>query len=145
MVTVVVRRFGIRVQTAAYDATNVFTDVPIPTPGGLARRGQHQQQRKRPPPGESGPPVDSGGSRPPLASDLPRRCLRPAGVRPRLARLPTRDTEFATLPDGRITGVFDQGHVSQATILQGWERAWVAVSMRVPGHHNDRLAVPRIA
>lgn len=40
-----VERFGVRVQTVAYDATNFFTYMATPTPSTLAQRGHNKQKR----------------------------------------------------------------------------------------------------
>ncbi len=41
-----VARFGVRVQTVAYDAANFFTYLATPTPSTLAQRGHNNKQKR---------------------------------------------------------------------------------------------------
>ncbi len=143
--TVVVQRFGIRVQTVAYDATNVFTDIATATPGELAQRGHNKQTRNDLRQVHLALLSTVEDHVPLLHQTYPGDVPDPTAFGRALARLHTRYTQLAPLTDARITVVFDKGNVRQATMTPVWERAWSVVSTLVPSHHKDPLAVPRTA
>jgi transposase len=140
-----VRRFGIRVQTVAYDAPNFFTDIATPTPGELAQRGHNKQKRNDLRQVNLALLSTVEGHVPLLHTTYPGDVPDPTAFGQALARLHTRYTQLATLTDDRITVVFDKGNVSQANMTQVWEHAWSVVSTLVPSHHKDLLAIPRTA
>ena len=142
---VVVQRFGVRVQTVAYDATNFFTYIATPTPGELAQRGHNKQKRNDLRQVNLALLSTVEGHVPLLHTTYPGDVPDPTAFGCALARLHTRYTQLATLTDDRITVVFDKGNVSQANMTQVWERAWSVVSTLVPAHHKDLLAIPRTA
>ena len=140
---VVVQRFGVRVQTVAYDATNFFTYIATPTPGELAQRGHTKQKRNDLRQVNLALLTTVEGHVPLLHQTYPGDVPDPTAFGRALERLHTRYTQLATLTDDRITVVFDKGNVSQANMTQVWDRAWSVVSPLVPGHHQDLLAIPR--
>jgi len=141
----VVQRFGVRVQTVAYDATNFFTYIATPTPGELAQRGHNQQKRTDLRQVNLALLTTVEDHVPLLHQTYPGDVPDPTAFGQALDRLHTRYTQIAALTRDRITVVFDKGNVSQANMTQVWERAWSVVSTLVPGHHKDLLAVPRTA
>ena len=140
-----VKRFGVRVQTVAYDATNFFTYLATPTPSSLAQRGHNKQKRNDLRQVSLALLTTVEDHVPLLHTTYAGNVPDPTAFGDALARLHTRYTQLAALADDRITVVFDKGNVSQANMAQVWARAWSVVSTLVPSHHRDLLAIPRTA
>ena len=140
-----VTRFGVRVQTVAYDATNFFTYLATPTPSSLAQRGHNKQKRNDLRQVNLALLTTVEDHLPLLHTTYAGNVPDPTAFGDALDRLHTRYTQLAALADDRITVVFDKGNVSQANMAQVWARAWSVVSTLVPSHHRDLLAIPRTA
>lgn len=140
-----VERFGVRVQTLAYDATNFFSYIATPTPSALAQRGHNKQKRHDLRQVNLALLTTVEDHVPLLHTTYPGDVPDPTAFGQALARLHTRTTQIAALTDHHLTVVFDKGNVSQANMTRVWAQAWSVVSTLVPVHHRDLLAVPRTA